>query len=108
MRRTPEGTFVEVSELRTEHAETCKFKRSALGEPNAGGVMALGADGDIRRDMLESWSSSSSSPNGPTQITWNLDADPRHLWSLGEVLHYPRDYFRKVWKKRKAALDKLK
>lgn len=94
--------------LRTEHAETCKFKRSALGEPIAGGVMARGADGDIRRDMLETWSTSSSSPNGPIQITWNLDADPRFLDLTTNVLNYPEDFWRKVWRKRKAELDKLK
>lgn len=108
MRRTPEGTFVEVIVPRTEHSETCKFKRRSFLEVNTSGLRARGADGDMPSDMVGNWSTPVSAPNGPTQITWNLEADSRHLWSLGEVLHYPRDYFRLVWRKRRAELDNLK
>lgn len=108
MRRTPEGTFVEVSVLRTVHADTCKFKGRSFLELDTSGLRARGADGDMPSDMVGNWSTPVSAPNGPIQLTWNMESDPRHLWSLGEVLHYPRDYWRKVWRKRKAELDKLK
>ncbi len=56
-------------------------------------------------DMVGNWSTPVSAPNGPIQITWNMNADSRHLWSLGRYCTTPEIIFRKVWRKRKAELD---
>jgi hypothetical protein len=98
MIRCPKGTFVEATELRSVHADTCKFKNLELGASLPRGVMARGADGDMPRDTRGTWSTLRSSPNGPTQLKWNLD--PGIPWSLGSVLNYPRNFWRDEYRRR--------